>query len=449
MFYLPRALDAIFAGLAESFTRPTAQRFCVLLIGAILARGHRTITGILRAAGRLADGHFSTYHRVLSRAPWSLWRLSDVLVTLVVAHFPPRELIPAVVDETTDRHRGPKVYGTGFHRDPVRSSRSRKVFSYGHQWVVLAIVVKFPFTRQPWSLPVMTTLYRNKKTCRVQRCRHKTHHHIARQMLAYMIRRFPDRTFVLLGDGAYATAKLAEFCSRYSHPLISRFRVDAAMYELPPRPKPGCRGRRRVKGERLDSPQQAAGSENAPWKAITVDWYGGTKRKVSVISATGLWYNRRRIPVIVRWVYVRDDHGHHADECLFSTDTSMSPQQIISLYTLRWSIEVTFEEVRAYLGLETTRQRVKNSVMRMAPCLLGLYTVVSLAFANEAARHRVTPITNAWYPKDDITFSDALIHLRRLILRETVFCASPYRKTFEKIPPTIRTFIIDQLTAAA
>jgi hypothetical protein len=449
MLYLPPSLDAIFAHLAESFTQPTAQRFCVLLVGAILARGRRTITGILRATSRLAHGHFSTYHRVWSRAPWSLWSLSDVLAMLVIAHFAPRERIPTVVDETTDRHRGPKVYGTGFHRDPVRSSRSRKVFSCGHQWVVLAIVVKFPFTRQPWSLPVMTALYRNKKTCKAHGCRHKTHHHIARQMLAGLMRRFPNRTFVLFGDGAYATAELAKFCSRHGHPLISRFRRDAAMYELPPQPNPGRRGRRRVKGERLDSPEQAAARRNAKWKTIKVDWYGGTRLKVRAISATGLWYNRRRIPVIVRWVYVRDEQGHHADECLFSTDTTMSPRQIISLYTLRWSIEVTFEEVRAHLGFETTRQRVKNSVLRMAPCLLGLYTVVSLAFAHQAKHRRVAPITTAWYRKDDITFSDALVDLRRQIWSKTVFCAPPYRKRFGKIPPAIRTFVIDQLTAAA
>lgn len=449
MLYLPSSLDAIFAGFCECFTQPTSRRMCVLLVGAILARGRRTITGILRAAGHLAEGHFSTYHRVLSRAPWSSWKLSDVLATLVIAHFAPGVEIPVAVDETTDRHRGPRVYGTGFHRDAVRSSRSRKVFSCGHQWVVLAIVVQFPFARQPWSLPVMTALYRNKKTCKAQGCRHKTHHHIARQMLASMIRRFPDRTFVLMGDGAYATAELAKFCSRHGHPLISRFRFDAAMYELPPQPKPQQRGRRRVKGERLDSPQQAAARENAAWRTVTVDWYGGVRRKVRVISATGLWYNRRRIPVVVRWVHVRDDQGCHRDECLFSTDARMSPQQIVSLYTLRWSIEVTFEEVRAHLGFETTRQRVRNSVMRMAPSLLGLYSVVSLAFARQAAHHRVAPVTTAWYRKEDITFTDAIIHLRRQLLRETVFCASPYRTKFEKIPPAIRTFIIDQLTAAA
>jgi len=368
---------------------------------------------------------------------------------LVIAHFAPGAKIPLVVDETTDRHRGPRVYGTGFHRDAVRSSRSQKVFSCGHQWVVLAIVVTFPFARQPWSLPVMAALYRNKKTCKAQGRRHKTQHHMARQMLASMIRRFPGRTFVLTGDGAYATAKLAKFCSRYRHPLISRFRPDAAMYKLPPQPKLGQRGRRRIKGERLDSPQEAVAGPNAPWRTVTVDWYGGTRRKVRAISAMGLWYNRRRIPVVVRWVYVWDDQGHHRDECLFPTDARMSPKQIISLYTLRWSIEVSFEEARAHLGLGTTRQRVKNSVTRMAPSLLGLYTVVSLAFAHEAARRRVAPVAAAWYRKDEITFSDAITHLRRQLLSETVFCAAPYRKKFQKIPPGIRTFIIDQLTAAA
>ena len=449
MLYLPPTLDAIVACLTDHMTRPTAHRFAVLVVGAILARGCRTVTGMLRAASHLANGHFATYHRVFSRAQWSLWSCHDMLTSLALGCFSAGEPIPLAVDETTARHSGPQVYGAGFHRDPVRSSRSCKVFSNGHQWVVLSVVVKFPFTRQPWSLPVMTALYRNKKTCEAEGRRHKTAHRLARQMLADMIRRFPGKTFVLLGDGAYATAELSKFCSRHCHPLISRFRFDAAMYNLPPKREPGVRGRKRVKGERQESPQQAAAREDTEWKTVVVDWYGGAKRKVRVISATGLWYNRRRIPVVVRWVYIRDIHGHHADECLFCTDPSMSPKQIVSRYTLRWSIEVTFEEVRAHLGFETTRQRSRNSVLRTAPCLLGLYTVVSLAFADLATRRRVTPITTTWYRKDNITFSDAIVYVRREILGTTVFGAPPFRAMFAKIPPKTKRLIINQYSAAA
>ena len=127
----------------------------------------------------------------------------------------------------------------------------------------------------------------------------------------------------------------------------------------------------------------------------------------------------------------------------------MSPKQIVSRYTLRWSIEVTFEEVRALLGFETTRQRSRNSVLRTAPCLLGLYTVVSLAFADLATRRRVTPITTTWYRKDNITFSDAIVYVRREILGTTVFGAPPFRAMFAKIPPKTKRLIINQYSAAA
>jgi len=267
--------------------------------------------------------------------------------------------------------------------------------------------------------------------------------------LAALIHAFPQKTFILLGDGGYATADLADFCSRHGHPLVSRCRPDLALFAPPPTRTQGQMGRPRLKGRRLDSPQQAAERKTAPWKEATVPWYGGGTRKVRLLTGTGLWYNRGRRLVMIRWVYVVDREGTHRDDCLFSTDSTLSPEEIVGLFTRRWSIEVTCEEVRAHLGFETTRQWTPKSVLRTGPCLLGLFTVVSLIFAAHARDHRVLPAATAWYAKKDITFSDALALVRRLLWTKTVFGTSSYAHEYTKVPARFRTLVLHHLCRTA
>ncbi len=258
------------------------------------------------------------------------------------------------------------------------------VYKWGHQWVVLAIVVKFPWARCPWSLPIMATLYRTEKLDTAEGRRHKTPSELARQMLAALIHWFPRRNFILTGDGGYAT----------------------------------------------------------------VDWYGGGTRRVRILSETGLWYNRGRA-VPIRWVYVVDLEGTHRDDCLFSTDVGRSPTRIVSLFTRRWSIGVTFEEVRAHLGFETTRQRVAKSVLRMAPCLLGLFSTVSLIFHTHQRRYRVRPPDAAWYIKENIPFSDAIATVRRLLWAKTIFGTSGHTNHIARLPRSLRVLLLDSLSRAA
>ncbi len=448
MLSLPSSAEPIFTSLSAAFTDSTARHVLVLMVGAILARGRRTITAVLRAAGGLANAHFSTYHRVFSRASWSPWTLGRSLTRMVIELLPANQPIPTAVDETTAQHRGPKVYGKGCHRDAVRSSHTHIVHKWGHKWVVLAIVVQFPFARGPWSLPVLAALYRPEKLDRAEGRRHKTPSELARQMLACLIHWFPGRTFILLGDGGYATSELAEFCSRHSHPLVCRLRADAALYAPAPTRRTKQLGRPRIKGKKIDSPARAAERKNAVWKKATVDWYGGATRKVGLLTGTGVWYNRRRA-VPIRWVYIVDRQGTHRNDCVFTTDVSMPPARIVSLFTRRWSIEVTFEEVRAHLGFETTRQRVAKSVLRTAPCLLGLFSVISLVLADYSRGHRVRPASTAWYVKTDVTFSDAIATVRRLLWEKTVFGTSNYAKQYAKTPPAIRKLFLDCLCPAA
>jgi len=446
MLTLPSSAEPIFMSLSGAFSDPTFRHVVILTIGAILTRGPHTMTAILRTVQSLAPGHFSTYHRVLSRAVWSPWTLQCAVARLVLELVPIDSTITVLVDETVAEHRGPKVYGKGCHRDGVRSSRHHTAFRWGHKWVVLAIAVQFPFARRVWALPVMAVLYLPQKICKTQKRPYKPPAVLARQMFAKLIHAFPGRKFILVGDGGYATVELADSCVRHGHPLVSRLRPDAALYAPPPSRKAS---RPLLIGRRLDSPQQAVRRKNAPWKKARIPWYGSRTREVQWLTDTAIWYRRGRPPIPLRWIYLVDREGKYQDTCLFTTDPHLPPRQILALYILRWSIEVTFEEVRAHLGFETTRQWTKPAVLRAAPSLLGLFTVVSLIFAAHARHHKIRPASTAWYPKDTITFSDALATVRRLLWSRTILAHFTKNQQCAPIPPNLRNLILDDLSMAA
>jgi hypothetical protein len=266
--------------------------------------------------------------------------------------------------------------------------------------------------------------------------------------MAVLIHWFPERKFVFLGDGGYASHELASFCHRHRRQasLVSRFHGDARLYA--PAPKRHKRnGRPPLKGRKLPTPQQVVARR--PLTPITVQWYGGANRRVGVVSGTGLWYKAGAGVVPVRWVFVRDLQGTHRDEYFYTTDTSLTPQQIVSWFTARWPIETTFQEVRAHLGFETTRQHVANSVLRTAPCLLGLFSVVCLIYAEHVTRHRILIRQTPWYVKAEPTFSDVMATVRRLFWQHTLFQEPSYRKGFQKLSPKIKDWMLDQLSQAA
>lgn len=443
MFDLPWAAQPLLSSFGVAFSRPTFQRVMVLLVGAILAMGRRTITNVLWTARSLADGHFSSYHRVFSRAPWSLWPLGKVLTAAVLKWIPEDQPVPVAGDDTVAQHRGAKVYGKAKHRDAVRSTQSLTVWKWGHKWVVLAIVVRFAFTSRHWALPVLCALYRCKEQNQAEGRRHKTPAQLARQLMAVLIHWFPQRTFVFLGDGGFGSHELARFFYRHRRhaALVSRFHPEANLYAPPPRRK-ACTGRPRIKGRKLPSPRKVVTQRKRGQRA-TVRWYGGSTRRVALISELGQWYKVGQGLVPVRWVHVRDREGTHRDDWIYSTNPTLAPAQIVSFFTLRWPIETTFQEVRHHLGLETTRQRVDKSVLRAAPCLLGLFSIVCLTYAEHVKRANVSPRQTPWYAKEEPTFADALASVRRLFWEQTVFQQSRMYGGFQKLPPLLRHTLLD------
>lgn len=206
--------------LAGAFTRPTFQRFTVLLFAAILTTGRRTVTNLLRTVQALAPGHPSSYHRVFSRRRWWHWRLARGLTGFILRHFVPDGPVLICGDDTVDEHRGKRVYGKACHRDAVRSTHSFTAYRWGHKWVVLAILVKFPFSRRLWALPVLVALYYSKDWNKKHQRRHKTPSELMQQLLAALIHWFPERKFIFAGDGGYGTHPLASF----AHPTPGNHR---------------------------------------------------------------------------------------------------------------------------------------------------------------------------------------------------------------------------------
>ena len=444
----PSALRLLLQSLADAFTRPTYHRFVLLLLAALLTTGNHTILNVLRTAGLMAAGHPSSYHRVLSRSPWSAWRLARHLLDWVIQHFVPAGPIHLVGDDTVDEHRGKKVFGKGRHRDAVRSSHSYTAFRYGHKWVVLAVLVRFPGTSRPWALPVLVVLYRNKE--KSGKRRHKTPSQQMRQMLKVVMRWFPQRSFVFAGDGGYGTHELSRTAAKRPRrlTLISRFYADANLYAPPPaRTGRKAAGRPRVKGAKLPSPEMVV-ARTKKRRKLNVAWYGGGRRDVAVVTGTGHWYKAGEGLVEVLWVFVHDRTGTHRDEYFFTTDVHLTAQQVIECFTGRWSIETTFQEMRAYLGLETTRGRKKDTVLRLAPCLFGLYTVVSILFAQMPARYRRVRVID-WIGKKDVTFSDAVTAVRRWLWQEWVFAMPGHHAAFSKLRRPFQAMLLYALAPAA
>lgn len=449
MLRFPRAAEPLIESFSIAFTRPTFKRFTTLLVGAVLAQGQRTLTEVQWAVHGLAPGHFCSFHRVFSRARWSLWPLGRALARHILRLVPVEE--PVVIDDTVTRHNGPKVYARGCHRDAVRSSHGITTICWGHRWVVLAILVKMPLISRPWALPVLCALYRPRKVAEAEGCRFRTPCELGASLACVLMRWFPHHRFIFLGDGGFASFDLAKHVHRRGGTLVARYYDDAAIYAPAPKKKPGRKGRRPIKGKALPRPKQAAAGKRGT--RTTIAWYGGGRRQVELVHGDGVWYRSGRGVIAVRWVLVRDRGGTHRDEYLFTTDPSMSAERIAELYTRRWSIETAFQECRAHLGLESPRCRVRDSVLRLTPCLFGLYSVVSLVFAEHVRltgmkASRAITSSRPWYVKREPTFVDALELVRRL-LRSRLYETPPWMAALQKLPPGLRDQALDAIRRAA
>jgi hypothetical protein len=435
----------LLAALQPAFSQPTFQRFTLLMTAALLTTGRRTVANLLRTLGPLAEGHKTTYQRVFSAASWSSLHLACLLARFVVSHLVADGPLLLVGDDTVDGHKGKNVYGKARHRDPVRSSHSYTAWRYGHKWVSLAVLVRFPFACRPWALPLLIDLYRSAEQNQQRKRPHRTPAQLMCRLLRLMLLWFPDRRFVFVGDAGYGSHEVARFCWRHRArlTLVSKLHPDANLYEPPP-PYSG-KGRPRQKGVKLAKPRQAAAA--ATLQSVKVGWYGGGSRGVAHTSGVGSWYKAAAGLVPIRWVFVRDQTGTHRDEYFFTTASTLTPEEVIGHYTSRWNIETTFQELRAYLGLETTRGWCQATVLRLAPCLFGLYTAVAVLYATLPESKRSGSV--AWPGKQAVTFSDALTAVRRWLWAEGVFPQVQEDTAMKELPASLREIIFAALAPAA
>jgi hypothetical protein len=412
------------AFLAPAMTTPTFNHALTLLCGAILAPGRRTVTAALRVLG-LETGNFSKYHRFFARARWSPLLASRLLLfALVRAFLPPDAPLLVVVDDTLERRRSRKLAYRGLFRDPVRSTAERLQFAWGMRWLVFALVVPVPWNSRRWALPFLTLPLLSEAACRRLGKRHRTLVEVTARVVGHLARWLPDREIHLVGDGSFAAVSLAHACqdARGTVCLVTRLRLDAVLHDFPaPRP-PGKRGPKPQKGARLPSPGERLGDPTTHWRRVWLRWYGGEARLVELASDVCLLYRQGQPPVPVRWVLVRspegDAHPIEASAC-FTTASALSPETVLQLFIARWSIEVTFAEVRAHLGFETQRHWSRRAAGRVAPCLLGLFSVVVLLA--KALHPEALPIPqSAWYRKEEATFADALAAVRAYLWQALV-----------------------------
>jgi DDE superfamily endonuclease len=446
---IPACMMPLLMVFRPAFSSPTYHRFLVLVLAAVLTTGRRTITNLLRTVRFQAPGHVSSYHRVFSQRRWSTWTLARALIMFLLDHVVPSGPVLLAGDDTVTEHPGPNVFGKGRHRDGVRSTHSYMAYRWGHKWVVVSVLVKLPFATRPWALPILVALYRPPEGDGVHGTRHKTPAHLARLLLARLVRWFPERHFIFAGDTGYGTSETARFCSQHRRhlTLVSKFYRDAALYEPPPLRTRHTIGRPRVKGQKLASPQEVV-ANTAKRTSLTVAWYGGSTRDVEVVTGTGHWYRIGEDLVAVRWVYVHDCAGTHRDEYFFTTDITMKPQQIVECYTQRWSIETTFQECREHLKLESTKSYGQQTVLRFNPCLFGLYTMVVLLYLQLPHPFNILG-TVFWKGKSTVTFSDMIMCVRRALWEQWCFQTQEHAQEFSKLSPSLQDTILCALVPAA
>ena len=340
-------------------------------MAAILTTGRRTVANLLRTVAGLTEGDPSSYHRVLSLAQWSGLTLASLLARFILRHFWPQGRIRLVGDDTVTEHPGRKVYGKARHRDPVRSSHSYTAWRWGHKWVVLAVLVRFPFASRPWALPVLVALYRSPEDNQQTRPTPPDPRSIAAIAAAPAVALVPRpavrlrrRSELRQPRDGHAGTPDPGAAARGQQVLPRRQPVRAAARLCRQRPA-ACQRRANCPRRRKSWPRRSA-------RGLNVAWYGGGRRDVEVVTGTGHWYKAGEGLVAVRWVFVHDLTGTHRDEYFYSTDVTMTAQEIIEAYTGRWNIETTFEDSRAYLGLESTRGRCARTVRACRAVLVGV-----------------------------------------------------------------------------
>jgi hypothetical protein len=407
------------------FTAPSFETFVQIANGWVLSQRRRFVTDLIFTSGNVGKGHWSRFHRFFSHGAWDLDVLSMYLAKLVCTILAPGATLLWAVDDTLCRKRGLTVYGTGMHHDPLISSRAKPLVSWGHDWVVLCLLLVHPFwaPSKVFALPIAMRLYRNrqgltkgkKKKNKSAKPKHDPNHRtrpeLARELLRLIADWFPRDDHLVLGDSAYGGQSVLSHLSDHVH-LISHVHPKGALYALPPLATEKRKGAPRKKGARLPGMAVWANDPKLPWTELTFDQFG--LHAVLAVKTQQALYYKAGGQRLLNIVLTRDRQGKRPDQMFYCTKLDWDARQILSAYACRWAIECTFENSKQLLGLEDPANRLPLAVRRTAPMALLWYTLI-LVWCHQEGHKLIRFPNRPWYRrKAEPSFSDVLTTLRRV-----------------------------------
>jgi hypothetical protein len=380
---------------------------------------------------------------------WNLDSLGRVVFTLALRFLPEGVAVLFAADDTLGRKTGRHIWGAGMHHDPLRSTPVRPVFSFGHSWVVLSIIIPLPFVKHRlFAIPILFRLYRKKAKKRppgrpkgerkstgdATPDEYRTRPQLAVEMLEIVAEWLDGRRFRVVGDSEYSGKSVSRELPENAD-LVGRMPMNAALYAEPPAWTPGRPGRPRKKGERLPNPAELAKSRKVSWTEKRVEIYG-RKVRVRFKTVKALWYNSAGTRLL-NIVVVRDPSGRRRDDCFFTTDLSMKPTEIIETVAKRWALEVTFRDAKQSLGFEEPQSRTRKAL-----------TVLWYAEHGEALRAKWF-VKRPWYRKKrGPSFADMLATLRQASWAEAN-SLDPARRPGSKKTPGERILQLQPWLSAA
>jgi hypothetical protein len=406
-----RTLCAAFAPFRPHLTRPSFVRFVLVAVSWLLiAGGRHTVSAGLVALGLAATRDWSGFYRLFNGGRWDPVALGRALLHTWVARLAADAVLTFVLDDTVLPHpAGAKVFGAGSHRDPVRSGKGRRgrVFVRGHRWVVLALVVRVPFARRPWAVPVLLRLYRTKGSA----AEHVKVTEIARALIDTLARWLPGRALRVVADATYTNGTVMRDLPRRVT-FVGALREDAVLTAPPPPRPPGALGRRRKKGARLPTPAQLVEDASRPWARVGATLYGRAKRP-SYKSIQAQWYKACG-EAELRVVVVRALCAKKPWRAFVSTDPDLPAAALLETFAARWSIESFFRDLRQHLGWSQPQVRAEAAVLRLAPFLGLLYGALVLWAVRVGLTLKTAGVpARRWYRRKDVLTTEDLVRAAR------------------------------------
>lgn len=422
--------------LRPALTRPSFDNLLVLFTGWILTTGPHAVTQALVMTSVAGRRHHEAFHRFFSRGTWDPDQWGHLLLCWILAHGPRQGPVRLTLDDTLAPKKGAHVFGIGSHLDAVRSTRLCRIMAFGHCWVVLAVLVQLPFSKRPWALPLLFRLYRSKQSCDLRRRDYYKKTQLGRQMLDLVTSWVGDRRIEVAADAAFCNDTVTRGLPD-TVVLLGTMRPDAVLTALPTPPPPGTRrrGRPPKRGSLLPKPKALAADSTTPWKSRRATLYG-KKRTVAYKDCFAQWYRAcgtRLLHVVV----VSVEHGSIGLRVFFSTDSTMSVRQILEGYAGRWAIEVCFRDLKQQMGFADSSARKQAAVLRTAPFVGYLYTLLILWFTCHASHSPLAaPPLRPWYlHKYGFSFADILRTAQRVLAPLDVLDPRRNFKNLRKFSP--------------